>query len=401
VLAARNSLRDRMKAAIYYDSFLLRGASLRNTEWVIGLVVHTGHQTRIMMNSTGSKAKSSKIEKLINVMIAYIFLLQICLCMIAAIYGTIWENVYESKAFYLDLASQGFHVSVQVLTKFGTWILIFTNIVPISLIVTLEMVKYLQAFFMGWDYMMYDENLDEPAKVQSSNLNEELGQISHIFSDKTGTLTCNIMEFKKFSVGLKSYGTLDPPKEKRRSYLGEEGISNVNFVDRQFEKDYLEEDSQQRADILRMLLCLALCHTIVVQYREDAEEYIAQSPDELALVNAARFLGVKFVGRDEDSVITLQVARPYLQKARKFRLLNVIEFDSARKRMSVVVQDSASEKIFLFCKGADSIIMPLLSTSHHNFSVKNKTEEFLENYAQDGLRTLLLTERELEIGWYK
>lgn len=150
-----------------------------------------------------------------------------------------------------------------------------------------------------------------------------------------------------------------------------------------------------------MLLCLALCHTIVVQYREDAEEYIAQSPDELALVNAARFLGVKFVGRDEDSVITLQVARPYLQKARKFRLLNVIEFDSARKRMSVVVQDSASEKIFLFCKGADSIIMPLLSTSHHNFSVKNKTEEFLENYAQDGLRTLLLTERELEIGWYK
>jgi phospholipid-transporting ATPase len=275
-------------------------------------VVHTGHQTRIMMNSTASKAKSSKIEKLINVMIAYIFLLQIFLCLIAAVYGTIWENIYEETAFYLELRSQKFHVATQVLTKFGTWILIFTNIVPISLIVTLEMVKYLQAFFISWDYMIYDQNLDLPTKVQSSNLNEELGQISHIFSDKTGTLTCNIMEFKKFSVGLKSYGALDVIKENRKSYLGEENISNVNFVDRQFEKDYFDEETNQRQDIFRMLLCLALCHTIVVQQQEETEEYIAQSPDELALVNAARFLGVKLVGRDEDNVISLQVSKPYL-----------------------------------------------------------------------------------------
>lgn len=90
--------------------------------------------------------------------------------------------------------------------KFGSWILIFTNIVPISLIVTLEMVKYMQAFFISWDYKLYAQEIDMPAKVQSSNLNEELGQISHIFSDKTGTLTCNIMAFKKFSAGFRSYG---------------------------------------------------------------------------------------------------------------------------------------------------------------------------------------------------
>lgn len=116
---------------------------MKNTEWVIGTVVHTGHETRIMLNSAKSKPKSSRVEKLINVMIVYIFLLQVFLCFIAAIYGTLWENAYKNYAFYLDLKSDKNSVFVRFLVKFGTWILIFTNIVPISLIVTLEMVKYI------------------------------------------------------------------------------------------------------------------------------------------------------------------------------------------------------------------------------------------------------------------
>lgn len=143
VLALKDNGR-RTKTPQYYEHFLLRGSSLKNTDWVIGLVVHTGHDTRIMMNSTQSKAKSSRIEKLMNVMIVYIFLLQIFLCLVASTWGTIWEYVYFNSATYLDFQSS--HGAVyRFFTKFGTWILIFTNIVPISLIVTLEMVKYLQA----------------------------------------------------------------------------------------------------------------------------------------------------------------------------------------------------------------------------------------------------------------
>jgi len=74
--------------------------------------------------------------------------------------------------------------------------------------VTLELVKFLQAMLISYDYMMYDTNQDMPAGVNSSNLNEELGQIEFIFSDKTGTLTCNIMEFKKFTAGPIAYGTM-------------------------------------------------------------------------------------------------------------------------------------------------------------------------------------------------
>lgn len=93
--------------------------------------------------------------------------------------------------------------------NFGTWILLFTNMVPISLLVTLEIVKFWQARYICWDADIYSVEKDMPTKVQSSNLNEELGQIQYIFSDKTGTLTCNVMDFRKMSAGDTSYGISD------------------------------------------------------------------------------------------------------------------------------------------------------------------------------------------------
>ena len=76
----------------------------------------------------------------------------------------------------------------------------------------------------------------------------------------------------------------------------------------------------------------------------------------------------------------------------QFKLLNVCGFNSTRKRMSVIVRDP-SGKIILMCKGADSVIMERLSESSRNGDVLSKTQDYVDEYAEEGLRTLFLAER--------
>ena len=191
------------------DNVLLRGMSLKNTEWVIGVVVYTGHQTKIQMNSTKAKYKVSKMMEYTNFFIGLILIFQVLLSSIGGSLGTTWTQLNIENS-YLDFnkADAKGHTdddksAYYLFFKYtGSWILIFCNFVPISLLVTLEMVKFFQGLQMQSDAMMYDDEQDFWCRAQSTNINEEVGQVEFIFSDKTGTLTCNIMEFKKFSTGV-------------------------------------------------------------------------------------------------------------------------------------------------------------------------------------------------------
>ena len=193
----------------------------------------------------------------------------------------------------------------EFVVRIGTWIILINNIVPISLLVTLEMVKYIQGIFISWDYTMYDRINKQEPKVQTSTLNEELGQVKFIFSDKTGTLTKNYMEYKAMSINGKIYGIDEEINERYKNIKQPKDdfgiITNYNFLSQEFEQDYYKssENNEQKNKIILFLECLALCHSIIVDQNSLPDIiYKSSSPDETAMVNCARNFGIIFSSRD-------------------------------------------------------------------------------------------------------
>lgn len=137
------------------DNVVLRGMSLKNTEYVTGVVVYTGHQTKIMMNTSKAFYKMSKMMTLTNTLICCIFVLQLILSCTGGTLGTWWiqDNIEVSYLGYELVTTRGYAVADKDptfiwLRTTGTWILMLTNFVPISLLVTLEVVKLFQGVFM-------------------------------------------------------------------------------------------------------------------------------------------------------------------------------------------------------------------------------------------------------------
>ena len=192
------------------------------------------------------------------------------------------------------------------------------------------------------------------AMVQSSNLNEELGQINYIFSDKTGTLTCNIMDFKKLSVCGKSYGE----KVDMEDLSSMPKVTNVDFKDRSLFIDLNNDAGQYVYEIKETLMFLALCHTIIIEEKNGEICYNAASPDELALVNFARFCGYEFQGIDENNFMNVKVQNE--KEYQKYKFLYSLDFTSTRKRHSVLIENEKGQ-IILYCKGADSVIEKRMS----------------------------------------
>lgn len=281
-----------------------------------------------------------------------------------------FKDYWCARAYYiLDYELLHMHFYLEVVKMTGTWILIFTNFIPISMMTTLEMVKLGQSYFMQNDANMFDEETGEKMRPQASNLNEELGQIQYVFSDKTGTLTCNIMEFKKFSAGTASYGTGDraPPETQEQ---------NVNFVDQGMFRVINDVKHHDHEALLRVVLFLATCHTIIIDKKKG--QYNSASPDELALVNAAKQFGYEFAEKDaEDNVIIHDRRR---NRRLKYKLLNVCEFTSTRKRMSCIYRDPDG-RLVLMCKGADNVITDRLSVKSRGGPVFQNTQRSCDRYA--------------------
>ncbi|KAA8529233.1 hypothetical protein F0562_033968 [Nyssa sinensis] len=414
------------------QQLLLRDSKLRNTDYIYGAVIFTGHDTKVIQNSTAPPSKRSKIEKKMDKIVYFLFCVLFTMSFVGSIYfGIVTRDDLENgimKRWYLrpDNSTIFFdpkRAPVAAIYHFLTGVMLYSYLIPISLYVSIEIVKVLQSIFINQDIHMYCEESDKPAHARTSNLTEELGQVDTILSDKTGTLTCNSMEFIKCSVAGTAYGSGVTEVEKamakkRGSPLVHEMVNGGDHVKDSAEdsagtiiKGYNFKDeritngnwvNEPHADVIQKFLrLLAICHTAIPEVDEDMGRitYEAESPDEAAFVIAARELGFEFYRRMQTSVSLNELDPVSGRKVKRlYKLLNVLEFNSSRKRMSVIVRDEEG-KLLLLCKGADSVMFERLAKNGREF--EEETRDHVNEYADAGLRTLILAYRELSEEEFK
>eukprot|EP01133_Synstelium_polycarpum_P010882 gene10882-12678_t len=344
------------------EQLLIRGTQLMNTKCIYGMVVYTGHETKYMLNTMATPTKRSKLEKSMNKILIYVLIAEGLLCLASALVGLGFERRLASRSFYLNL-TRGY--TIRTIEKFFTFVVLFSTIVPISLYVTMEIVRVLQIIFINRDKKMFHRETQTFAKARTSNLNEELGQVEYIFSDKSA------IELKDFNKSTSSLYTDNKPLQ-------------VDFS--------IPEN-------LEFFVALALCHSVIPECEESEDgcstiKFSSSSPDEIALVNAALNLGIKFHTRTPHS-IGVNVNG----EERVYQLLNTLEFTSDRKRMSVIVKDSITKEIILYCKGADSAIIPFIQ-NYVKDGTNKIDEENLRKFSCNGLRTLCVSKKVLEQSEY-
>ncbi|XP_074180742.1 phospholipid-transporting ATPase VD isoform X2 [Rhinolophus sinicus] len=585
---------NKERVGLSKENLLLRGCTIRNTEAVVGIVVYAGHETKAMLNNSGPRYKRSKLERRANTDVLWCVLLLAVMCLTGALGHGIWLSRYE-KILFFNIPEADGHVISPVLAgfyMFWTMIILLQVLIPISLYVSIEIVKLGQIYFIQSDVDFYNEKMDSTVQCRALNITEDLGQIQYLFSDKTGTLTENKMVFRRCSVAgfdycheenakrLESYqeavsedeefadapsGSLSnmaklkvpscrtvhngPLGSKPSSHLAGscsalgsgEGASEVLHSRQAAFSSPIETDvvpdtrlldkfsqitsqlftsldetipnpPMETLYIIDFFIALAICNTVVVsapnQPRQkirlstlsgmptksleeiknlfqrlsvrrssspslasgkepssgvpnafvsrlslfsrmklsssveeecpqtgespqgsgnsacptDTEKqngdagvtnakveslpgqplasnlcYEAESPDEAALVYAARAYRCTLQSRTPEQVMVDFAALGPLT----FQLLHILPFDSVRKRMSVVVRHPLSNQVVVYTKGADSVIMELLSVASldgaslekQQMIIREKTQKHLDDYAKRGLRTLCIAKK--------
>uniref|UniRef100_A0A7M4FB48 Phospholipid-transporting ATPase n=1 Tax=Crocodylus porosus TaxID=8502 RepID=A0A7M4FB48_CROPO len=389
------------KYSLNNEQMLLRGCVLRNTDWCFGMVIFAGPDTKLMQNSGRTKFKRTSIDRLMNTLVLWIFGFLVCMGIILAIGNSIWEHQVGARFRMYLYWKEVVNSSVfSGFLTFWSYIIILNTVVPISLYVSVEVIRLGHSYFINWDRKMYYAKNDTPAEVRTTTLNEELGQIEYVFSDKTGTLTQNIMTFNKCSINGKTYGDVYD-ELGRKTEINEKTVP-VDFsfnplADSKFQfYDHSLIESIQLRDrtVHEFFRLLSLCHTVMPEEKNSGELiYQVQSPDEGALVTAARNFGFIFKSRTPETITVEEMGQLVT-----YQLLAFLDFNNIRKRMSVIVRNPYGQ-IKLYCKGADTMLFERLHSS--NEELASLTSDHLGEFAGEGLRTLVLAYKNLTEEYFK
>ncbi|XP_054234858.1 putative phospholipid-transporting ATPase IM isoform X19 [Homo sapiens] len=297
-----------------------------------------GPDTKLMQNSGKTKFKRTSIDRLMNTLVLWIFGFLICLGIILAIGNSIWESQTGDQFRTFLFWNEGEKSSVfSGFLTFWSYIIILNTVVPISLYVSVEVIRLGHSYFINWDRKMYYSRKAIPAVARTTTLNEELGQIEYIFSDKTGTLTQNIMTFKRCSINGRIYGEVHDDLDQKTEITQEKepvDFSVKSQADREFQffdHNLMESIKMGDPKVHEFLRLLALCHTVMSE-----ENSAVRNPE---------------------------------------------------------------GQIKLYSKGADTILFEKLHPS--NEVLLSLTSDHLSEFAGEGLRTLAIAYRDLDDKYFK
>ncbi|KAF4650146.1 hypothetical protein FOZ61_000626, partial [Perkinsus olseni] len=397
------------------DQVIFRGSTVETTSKLWAVVIYTGHETRILRNAMKLKPryKLSKLMLCYNKHIICLFAIQFALCTITATLHLSLSLAFLERHFYLPKSD-----ALNVIEVFGAQLLQLTQFVPISILATLEVVKVIQSL------LVVDRDPEMPGcKTNTCTIMEELGSVRHVFTDKTGTLTENVMLLKSLCIArpglpaspssrLLDSVSAEPESSLRRTRPT--GLSDFwsrsmhesvprclqGHVATDFPAEELRTEWGTKTNEGRvLLLAMAVCHSVMARPQDYSADPVldASSPDELALVAGAAMLGVVFSDRPASNQVRLRVEHTWAADVLgcavgdvDVTVLMVLPFDSDRKRMSVVVEFHG--ETLLLCKGADSAMVG--AAAGDGDAANLELMRAVDSYSEAGLRTLVF-------GWKK
>jgi phospholipid-transporting ATPase len=381
------------------NQFLPRGAVLKNTESVIGIAIYVGHNTKLMKNSIKPKIKVSTLEQNMRTVIGAVIILEISMIICATVAFSMWLKNYNDG--YTNFWKYKYNSKLETFFIIFSYFMLLVSMLPLNLMIMIDLMRILQCYFLGEDIDFYSDQRKRGLKVLTTTLNEELGQIEYVFSDKTGTLTNNVMLLKHLVVG-------------NTVFTNESSEETGSFACKRLQDNSSERETNQ------FLRLLSLCHTCVPEAHISASNkagdnhltsnaeppskatkkslqptFVGASPDEVCLVNAAANLGYVYKGQSSSS-IQLSVH----EKIQEFTPVATLEFDNDRKMMSVIIKSPEGDYI-LYSKGADSSILSRLGPdAFSDFGAPNSQEDFenmIEKFSIEGLRVLVMGYRILSV----
>ena len=435
------NLKDNNKIILFDNkNCAIRGARLKNTNFIYGIAIYTGKETKIMMNIIKVKVKFAYLDKLVDSIIIIIIILRFIFVIIFSELGIYFKKKfspnYEGNKIEYDYLFYYRHFNgekkqnnhLENLKYYTSYIIVTQSLLPTSVVLLLAITKIIQSLFIEYLDISLREDKNEKMKCYSNELLSELGSVKYIFSDKTGTLTRNQTQFKACSIYTFLFDESDESyyfDKNRNPQSYAKSTSKLISSSSSFSLTFNSSNLLQRLNLRNVpleikniegcpfnnqgevleefVLNMTLNHNIVVENKNGTITYQGTNPDEITLVGAAKELGYEYLGKYKN---IMSVKRKLINEKEeksniiKYKLLKIFPFKSERQRSTIIVKDLQTNIIKLYIKGNDVKIFGGIN-KYSKDNILEITKNHVDDFARRGLRTLCYSYKTISEKDYK